>query len=66
MKEEITKRELFAKDILCALLQNADRHSQTGECFVWNYEHLSKQSIQAADALIEQLKYFIYSSFLQN
>lgn len=51
----LTKRELFAKDVLCALITNADRHSQDGDCQVWNYEHLSEIALNAADALLLKL-----------
>lgn len=51
----LTKREYFSLHILTNLISNADRHSQEGSCFVWNYEHLSKVSINAADKLIELL-----------
>jgi hypothetical protein len=51
----LTKREYFALHLMQGLLSGADRHSQEGDCQSWNYEHLSKISIQAADALLEKL-----------
>lgn len=53
----LTKREYFALHILTGLLSNADRHSQKGGCEDWNYEHLSKVSINAADELLNILKF---------
>ena len=51
----LTKREYFALNLMQGLLSGADRHSQEGDCQTWNYEHLSKISIQAADALLVEL-----------
>lgn len=51
----LTKREYFALHILTGILSNADRHSQEGGCETWNYEHLSKVSINAADELLNHL-----------
>jgi hypothetical protein len=52
----LTKREYFALHLMQGLLSGADRHSQEGDCQTWNYEHLSKISIQAADSLLEELE----------
>jgi len=51
----LTKREHFALHLMTALISNADRHSQEGDCQTWNYEHLSQISIQAADTLLKEL-----------
>ena len=51
----LTKREYFAIKIMQGLISNGDRHSQEGDCQTWNYEHLSKISISAADALLSEL-----------
>jgi hypothetical protein len=51
----LTKREYFALHLMQGLLSGADRHSQEGDCQNWNYEHLSKISIQASDALLTEL-----------
>ena len=52
----LTKREYFALHLMSALITNADRHSQDGDCQSWNYEHLSEISINAADQLLNQLE----------
>lgn len=52
----LTKREYFALHLMQGLISGADRHSQEGDCQVWNYEHLSKISISAADELLRQLE----------
>ena len=51
----LTKREYFALHLMQGLLSGADRHSQEGDCQNWNYEHLSKISMRAADALLTEL-----------
>ena len=51
----LTKREYFALHLMSGLISNADRHSQEGDCQSWNYEHLSKISINAADHLLNEL-----------
>jgi len=54
----MTKRYYTATKILCALISNADRHSQEGDCMSWNYEHLSEIAFEAASKLMEQeIKY---------
>ena len=50
----LTKREYFALHLMQALISNADRHSQQGDCYQWNYQHLSEISIHAADALLAE------------
>lgn len=52
----LTKREHFALHLMQGLLSGADRHSQEGDCQTWNYEHLSKISISAADCLLHELE----------
>ena len=54
-QDGLTKREYFAINIMQGLLSGADRHSQEGDCQSWNYEHLSKISIFATDALLAEL-----------
>lgn len=51
----LTKLEYFSLHLMQGLLSGADRHSQKGDCQTWNYEHLSKISISAADALLLEL-----------
>ena len=51
----LDKREHFALHLMTAIVSNADRHSQEGDCQTWNYEHLSEIAIQAADALLSKL-----------
>jgi len=51
----LDKREHFSLHLMTALISNADRHSQEGDCQTWNYEHLSEIAIQAADALLSKL-----------
>lgn len=52
--EGMSKRFYAATKILCALISNADRHSQDGDCEVWNYEHLTQIAFKAADELLKQ------------
>ena len=52
----LSKREYFALHLMTALISNADRHSQQGECQTWNYEHLSEIAIQATNELLKQLE----------
>jgi hypothetical protein len=52
----LTKREYFAIHLMQGLLSGADRHSQEGDSRTWNYERLSKISIQAADSLLKELE----------
>ena len=54
LQEGISQRLYIAKDILCALISNADRHSQEGDCQSWNYEHLSQIAFQATNELLKQ------------
>lgn len=51
----LTKREYFSLILMSSLISNAHRHSQDGDCQTWNYEHLSKIAISAADQLLLQL-----------
>jgi hypothetical protein len=51
----LTKREHFALTLMSSIVSNADRHSQEGDCQTWNYEHLSKIAIKAADHLLLEL-----------
>jgi hypothetical protein len=52
----LDKREHFALHLMTAIISNADRHSQEGDCQTWNYEHLSEIAIQAADAMLSKLR----------
>jgi predicted nucleic acid-binding Zn-ribbon protein len=50
------RRERIATAVYAGLLSGADRHSQTGDCQSWNYEHLAKISVIGTDALIKALE----------
>lgn len=52
----LTKREYYALTLMQAIISNADRHSQEGDCQTWNYEHLSKIAISEADHLLTELR----------
>lgn len=52
----LSKREHISMTLMASLISNADRHSQVGDPQIWNYEHLSKIAISAADELLKQLE----------
>lgn len=52
----LSKREHFSILLMQSLVCNADRHSQRGDCQIWNYRHLSEIAIQGADALLAELE----------
>ena len=53
IEDGISKRFYTATKILCALISNADRHSQEGDCHSWNYNHLSKIAFEATDEFLK-------------
>lgn len=50
----MSKRFYAATQVFCALISNADRHSQEGDCQSWNYRHLSEIAFSATDELLKQ------------